>query len=135
MIDGASRKNVPVQTAETSPDMSRAGDRIILSTSALAAVAASFLLMGVLVAAYGPLLEYFAKRFAISLPVAGEVFIAHFAGAFIGVVVSIWAMERTAGRLPVWAALGCMGLGCAGVALAASWAVLLTGAFVIGLGF
>jgi MFS transporter, FHS family, glucose/mannose:H+ symporter len=135
MIGGASRKNVPVADVETVPDSGRAGDRIVLSTSALAAVAASFLLMGVLVAAYGPLLEHFARRFQISLPVAGEVFIAHFAGALIGVVVSIWAMERTAGRLPVWAALGCVGLGCAGVALAPSWAVLLTGAFVIGLGF
>ena len=110
----------------------RRGNRVFLNKAALGAVAACFLLMGALAAAYGPLLEHLARRFEISLPVASEVFSAHFAGALVGVLVSMWAMERASGRLSVWTALGCLGLGCAGVALAASWPAFLTGVFVIG---
>jgi fucose permease len=127
--------HVPVTDLHTIPEETRSGDRIVLPTAALAAVAASFLLMGALAAAYGPLLEYLVRRFAISLPVAGEVFSAHFAGALVGVVACMWAMERASGRLAIWVALGCVGLGCAGVALAFSWPAFLTGVFVVGLGF
>lgn len=110
-------------------------DRLVLNKIALAAIAACFLLMGALAAAYGPLLEHLARRFDISLPVAGGVFSAHFAGALVGVLVAMWAMERVAGRLSVWAALGCLTAGCLGVALASSWVTFLAAAFVIGLGF
>jgi FHS family glucose/mannose:H+ symporter-like MFS transporter len=110
-------------------------DRLVLNKMALAAIAACFLLMGALAAAYGPLLEHLARRFEISLPVAGGVFSAHFAGALVGVLIAMWAMERVAGRLAVWVALGCLTAGCAGVALANSWITFLAAAFVIGLGF
>lgn len=119
----------------TVPEATRSGHRVFLSRTALAGIAAGFLLMGALAAAYGPLLEHLARRFDISLPVAGEVFSAHFAGALVGVVVAMWAMERASGRRTVWAALGCLGLGCAGVALASSWPAFLAGVFVIGIGF
>lgn len=119
----------------TVPEATRSGHRVFLSRTALAGIAACFLLMGALAAAYGPLLEHLARRFDISLPVAGEVFSAHFAGALVGVVVAMWAMERASGRRTVWAALGCLGLGCAGVALASSWPAFLAGVFVIGIGF
>ena len=119
----------------TIPEESRSGNRVVLSRTALAAVAACFLLMGVLGAAYGPLLEHLGRRFAISLPVASEVFSAHFAGALVGVVASMWAMERASGRVSVWVALGCIGLGCAGLALASSWPSFLAAAFVIGVGW
>jgi MFS transporter, FHS family, glucose/mannose:H+ symporter len=120
---------------QTVPEATRSGHRVFLSRTALAGIAACFLLMGALAAAYGPLLEHLARRFDISLPVAGEVFSAHFAGALVGVVVAMWAMERASGRRTVWAALGCLGLGCAGVALASSWPAFLAGVFVIGIGF
>jgi MFS transporter, FHS family, glucose/mannose:H+ symporter len=119
----------------TVPEATRSGHRVFLSRTALAGIAACFLLMGALAAAYGPLLEHLARRFDISLPVAGEVFSAHFAGALVGVFVAMWAMERASGRRTVWAALGCLGLGCAGVALASSWPAFLAGVFVIGIGF
>jgi fucose permease len=109
--------------------------RVLLPKAALTGVAATFLLIGVLAAAYGPLLEHLVRRFGISLPVAGEVFSAHFAGALIGVFASMWAMERTTGRIAIWVALGCLGLGCAGVALAPSWPAFLACVFVVGLGF
>ncbi len=116
-------------------DETRSGERLVLNRAALAAVAACFLLMGALAAAYGPLLEHLTRRFAITLPIAGEVFSAHFAGALVGVLVSMWAMERVAGRMAVWAALGCLAVGCAGIAMAPSWPAFLAGAFFIGLGY
>jgi len=115
--------------------VTRGGDHVILPKTALAAIAVTFLLIGVLAASYGPLLEHLVPRFGISLPEAGSVFSAHFAGGLIGVVVSMWAMERVSGRIAVWAALACLAVGCAGVALAPSWPAFLAGVFVIGLGF
>jgi MFS transporter, FHS family, glucose/mannose:H+ symporter len=109
--------------------------RVILPKTALAAVAATLLLMGVLAAAYGPLLEHLVRRFDISLPVAGGVFSAHFAGALIGVFASMWAMERISGRMAIWMGLGCLVIGCAGVALAPTWPAFLACVFVVGLGF
>ncbi len=116
-------------------DVTHSGDRIVLSGRVLPAVAATFLLMGALAAAYGPLLEHLSRRFAISLSVAGGVLSAHFAGALLGVIVSMWTTERVPVRLSVTVSLGCLGAGCAGVALATSWPAFLAGVFVIGLGF
>lgn len=115
--------------------LKRHGDPVILPKTALAGIAATFLLMGVLAASYGPLLEHLVRRFGVSLPEAGSVFSAHFAGALIGVFISMWAMERVSGRTAIWAALGCLAVGCAGVALAPSWPAFLAGIFVVGLGF
>ena len=113
----------------------RHGDPVILPKAALAGIAATFLLMGVLAASYGPLLEHLVRRFGVTLPEAGSVFGAHFAGALIGVFVSMWGMERVSGRRAIWAALGCLAVGCAGVALAPSWPAFLAAIFVIGFGF
>jgi MFS transporter, FHS family, glucose/mannose:H+ symporter len=115
--------------------IARGRDPVILPKASLAGIAAIFLLMGVLAASYGPLLEHLVRRFSISLPQAGSVFSAHFAGALVGVFVSMWGMERVSGRIAVWAALGSLGIGCAGVAVAPTWPAFLAGVFVIGLGF
>src|SRR6266853_176612 len=96
--------------------IARGRDPVILPKATLAGIAATFLLMGVLAASYGPLLEHLVLRFGISLPQAGSVFSAHFAGALIGVFVSMWGMERVSGRIAIWAAS-------------------LAGVFVVGLGF
>ena len=113
----------------------RHGDPVILPKAALAGIAATFLLIGVLAASYGPLLEHLVRRFGVTLPEAGTVFSAHFAGALIGVFVSMWGMERVSGRVAIWAALGCLAVGCAGVALAPSWPAFLAAIFVVGVGF
>jgi FHS family glucose/mannose:H+ symporter-like MFS transporter len=115
--------------------VARSGDRLILPKPALAGIAATFLLMGALGASYGPLLEHLVRRFGVSLPEAGTVFTAHFAGALIGVFLLMWGMERISGRVAVWLALACLVVGGAGVALAPTWPAFLAGAFVIGLGF
>jgi len=113
----------------------RYGDPVILPKAALAGIAATFLLIGALAASYGPLLEHLVRRFGVTLPEAGSVFSAHFAGALIGVFVSMWGMERVSGRMAIWAALGCLAVGSAGVALAPSWPAFLAAIFVVGFGF
>ena len=111
------------------------GERAILSRRALATIATAFLLVGMVVSAYGPLLGYLAHRFGVSLPVAGGVLSAHFAGALIGVIVLMPAMEWFPNRHIVVAALGFLGLGCVLVALAPTWPMLLGAVFVVGVGF
>ena len=99
------------------------------------AIAAIFFLMGVLASAYGPLLEHLSRRFDVTLAVAGGALSTHFAGALLGVLVSMRAMQRVSSRIFVPASLTLLGLGCAGVALASSWPAFLAGVLVIGLGF
>src|SRR5579859_2994645 len=110
-------------------------DRVVLSRTALAAIGATFLLIGMVVTAYGPLLQILAHRFAVSLPIAGGVLSAHFAGAFAGVIGSMRAMERMPNRHVVGFALGFVAAGCALVALAPAWPVVLVAVFVLGIGF
>jgi FHS family glucose/mannose:H+ symporter-like MFS transporter len=135
MIVGASRHDVAVSDLLEARPVSAEGGRVALPKRALASVAACFLLIGALVAAYGPLLEHLVRRYGISLPVASEVFSAHFAGALVGVIALMWAMERISGRVSVWVGLVSLGLGCAGAAIASSWPAFLAAVFVIGLGF
>jgi FHS family glucose/mannose:H+ symporter-like MFS transporter len=110
-------------------------DRVLLSRTALAAIGATFLLIGMVVSAYGPLLQILAHRFEVSLPIAGGVLSAHFAGALVGVIGSMRAMERLPNRHMVVAALGFVAVGCALVALAPVWPVMLAAVFVLGIGF
>ena len=103
--------------------------------AALAAIAGAFLLMGALVAAYGPLLEYLTHRYQVSLALAGSAISVHATGALVGVLVSMRAMERIEGRLWVGGALVATAIGCAGIAAAPSWPAFLASAFMLGSGF
>src|SRR2546425_9770885 len=87
--------------------------------------------MGILGSAYGPLLEHLARRFEVSLSVAGGVLSAHFFGALLGVLVSMRALQRLPSRTFVIGALTCLTLGCAGVALAPAWAAFFAGVLVL----
>ena len=91
--------------------------------------------MGIVAAAYGPLLPYFMRRFGIDVPVAGLVFGVHFAGAVLGVIAAMVALARLSSRLVVSVAVAFLAAGCAGVAIAPSWPSTLLAVFVIGLGF
>ena len=115
--------------------MTAADARTVLSGWALAAIACGFLLIGLVASAYGPLLGFLSHRFAVSLPVAGEVLSAHFAGGLLGVIVSMRATERVPNRHLVAGGLAALGLGCAMVAIAPAWPVLLAAVFVVGIGF
>lgn len=110
-------------------------DRTILTRRDLAAIAAAFLLIGMVGSSYGPLLLFLSSRFEVSLPIAGAVLSAHFAGALFGVLGSMYAMDRYPNRYVVTAGLGFVALGCALVALAPAWPVLLAAVFVVGVGF
>ena len=109
--------------------------RVHLTRASLIAIAAIFFAMGVLGAAYGPLLEHLAHRFDVTLSVAGTVLSTHFAGALIGVLISMRALQQVSSRTFMLASLGCLGAGCAGAALAPSWPTFLASVFVIGIGW
>jgi fucose permease len=112
-----------------------AAERVHLTRPALVAIAAIFFLMGILASAYGPLLGHLSRSFEVSLSVAGGVLTAHYLGAVVGVLVGMRALKRLSSRTFVFAALTCLGLGCAGVALASSWSVFLAGVLVLGVGY
>jgi MFS transporter, FHS family, glucose/mannose:H+ symporter len=99
------------------------------------AIAVTYLLMGLVVSSYGPLLEPLSGRFGISLPVAGSIISVHFFGGLIGVLVAMRTLARRAGRLTVMVATAVVGAGCAAVAVAPTWPLFLGAVFVIGLGF
>src|SRR3989449_11664530 len=91
--------------------------------------------MGLVVSAYGPLLEHLTRRFGVSLPVAGATISVHFAGGLVGVLIAMRSMERLPARVRVMIASGISGVGCAAVAVAFIWPLFLAAVFVIGLGF
>jgi MFS transporter, FHS family, glucose/mannose:H+ symporter len=109
--------------------------RLTLSRTAVASIGGTFLLMGLVVAAYGPLLEHLTRRFSVSLPVAGATISVHFAGALLGVLVAMRFMERVAARTSIMVATGLVGLGCMAVAFAPAWPAFLAAVFVMGIGF
>src|SRR5260370_37986193 len=108
------------------------GERVHLPGAALVAIAAIFFLMGILGSAYGPLLEHLARRFDVSLAVAGGVLTTHFSGALIGVLASLRVLQRVSSRTFMLGAITSLGVGCASVAVAPSWPALLASVFVVG---
>jgi fucose permease len=107
---------------------------VTLSRLAFLAACGTFLLIGALAAAYGPLLGQLTRRFDVGLPTAGVVLSANFAGALLGVAVAMAVIERVSGRLAMAGALGVLALGCAAVAVAPSWPTLLAAVLLVGFG-
>ena len=106
-----------------------------LTVPAIASIAAAFLLMGMVVAGYGPLFEHLSRRFGVSLPVAGATISVYFAGSLPGVLIAMRSFERLSARLIVTVAMAVSSLGLAGAALASVWPLYLAAVFVVGLGF
>ena len=98
-------------------------------------MAAIFLLMGMIVGGYGPLLEHLTRRFGVSLPVAGAVISVHFAGSLPGVLIAMQTFARFRARVTVVVAIVVVGLGCAFAAVAFVWPLFLAAVFVVGFGF
>src|SRR5207248_2843402 len=82
-----------------------------LTVPAIASIAAAFLLMGMVVAGYGPLFEHLSRRFGVSLPVAGATISAYFAGSLPGVLIAMRSFERLSARLIVTVAMAVSSLG------------------------
>src|ERR1700757_1076605 len=110
-------------------------DRVLLSRAPIAAIGGAYLLMGLVVSSYGPLLEHLTRRFAVSLPVAGATISVPFAASLVGVVIAMRTMTRLPARTTVMAATGVIAIGCAGAALAPSWATFMAAIVAIGLAF
>ncbi|HEX2680508.1 MAG TPA: MFS transporter, partial [Candidatus Dormibacteraeota bacterium] len=109
--------------------------RLTLSRPAIAGIAGTFLLMGMIGAAYGPLLEHLASRFSLTLPIAGAAISVHFSGALVGTLVSMWTMTKVSGRASVVAPTAVLAAGCVTVAVAPRWEPFLLGVSVLGLGW
>ena len=101
----------------------------------MAAVGATYLLMGLVVSSYGPLLEHLTRRFDVSLPVAGATISVHFAGSLLGVLIAMRSMETLPARTTVTVATGLVGLGCVMAAFAPGWLAFIAAILVIGFGF
>jgi MFS transporter, FHS family, glucose/mannose:H+ symporter len=110
-------------------------DRVLLAAPAIGAIAVTFLLMGMIVAGYGPLLEHLTRRFGVSLPVAGATISVHFAGSLPGVFIAMQSFVRLPARVTVMIATAVVSLGLLIIALAFAWPLFLAGVFVVGLGF
>jgi len=108
---------------------------VVLDRTSIVAIGGTFLLMGLVVAAYGPLLEHLTRRFAVSLPVAGATISVHFTGGLLGVLIAMRWMERAPARWSVMAATALVGVACAAFSVAPTWPAFVGAVFALGVGF
>lgn len=108
---------------------------LVLSRTAVASIGATFLVMGLIVSSYGPLLEHLTRRFSVSLPVAGTTLSVHFTGALVGVAIAMRSMQTLPARTTVIVATAVVAAGCIVIAFAPSWPAFAAGVFLVGLGF
>src|SRR2546422_940338 len=109
--------------------------RVVLTGRSIVAFGATFLLMGLVVSAYGPLLEPLTRRFGVSLPVAGATISVHFAGSLPGVLIAMRSFEMLSARLNVMIATAIVSTGLVVIAIAFVWPLFLAGVLVVGFGF
>jgi MFS transporter, FHS family, glucose/mannose:H+ symporter len=102
--------------------------------TALAACLA-FVVIGVLGAAYGPLIPLFQARFGVAPAEAALVISAHAAGSIVGIIAAVPVMRRLTHRSFFIAALSALALGCLLFAVAPVWAAVIASAAIVGLGF
>lgn len=108
---------------------------IVFTPVAIGGIAAAFLLMGLVVSAYGPLLEHLVRRFGVSLPVAGATISVHFAGSMPGVLIALRSFERISARVNVMIAAAIVSFGLFVIAIAFVWPLFLAGVAIVGFGF
>ncbi|MFK0256468.1 MFS transporter [Streptomyces sp. NPDC090445] len=122
-------------SATSEADLREAAGRSLLTPVAVAASCVAFVVIGALQALYGPAIPALREEYGIGPGAAGLGLSAHFAGALLGVL----GYHLLRGRLDNRALLGgsavLMAAGTAAFAFSPNWALALTGAFVIGLGF
>lgn len=106
-----------------------------MSRRAVAGGFGLFALIGAVQALYGPVVPSFQRAFGVSTANAGLALSMHFVGAVIGVVVSGVIQSRLSSRAVLAAGTVSLSVGTLAIAAAPAWWVVLTGAFVTGLGF
>lgn len=101
----------------------------------LLAAGAAFLVLGAVVALYGPLFPQLRERFGVGLDQVGAVVSAHFLGSFVTVISSGVMLRRLGYRFVLVGGSVLLLVGFSTLALAPTWAVFVTGAALLGLGF
>jgi fucose permease len=95
---------------------------------------ASFLLLGTVIASYGPAIPHVSARFGISASAAGLIVTAHFLGEIIGVAVLGLTESRWGVSPRLTASMGLFSIGLLGAATAPTWPLLLLAVAVLGCG-
>ncbi|WP_405833681.1 MULTISPECIES: MFS transporter [unclassified Streptomyces] len=111
------------------------GGKPLLSTVAIVASCLAFAVIGALQALYGPAIPALRAEYGISPAVAGLSLSAHFVGALLGVLVYHLLRGHLTNRALLGGSYVLMAVGAVVFASSPSWALALTGTFVIGLGF
>lgn len=103
------------------------GNRNAVMASGLA----SFVLLGVTQAVFGPALPVYQQHFGLTTAAAGWLISAFWVGCFLGVV----GMYLGAGRIGPRPGLGAIALGALMMALAGWWPAVLAGGVIFGAGY
>src|SRR5437879_9582439 len=106
-------------------------DRVFLDRRAIVSIGGTFLLMGLVVGGYGPLLEHLTRRFGVSLPVAGATISVHFAGSLPGVFIAMRSFVNLNARVTVIVATAIVSFGLMIVAISFAWLEFLLGVFIV----
>src|SRR5690606_1819015 len=101
----------------------------------LLAAAAAFLLLGAVVALYGPLFPQLRERFGVGLDEVGAVISAHFLGSFVTVITAGVALRPFGYRAVLIGGSALLVVGLGLLAVAPSWPLFVTGPALGGLGF
>ena len=101
----------------------------------LLAGVAAFLTIGGLQSLYGPMFPVLQVRYGVSVAQVGGVVSAHFAGAFLGVLVAGVVLVRLGYRRSLVSAATLIVAGAGVIGLVNTWPLALAAAFVAGLGF
>lgn len=96
---------------------------------------AAFLLLGAIVALYGPLFPQLRAGFGVGIDEVGAVVSAHFLGSFVTVIASGVLLRRLGYRRVLLGGSGTLFVGLLALVLAPSWFLFVLGAAVGGLGF
>jgi FHS family glucose/mannose:H+ symporter-like MFS transporter len=95
---------------------------------------AVFLLLGVVIASYGPSIPHITDRFNVSVSVAGLIVTSNFLGEVIGLMALGLTHARWSLRQRLGAGTSLFGVGLLAAAAAPSWPLLLLAVFVLGIG-
>lgn len=131
MSGSAAARSSAEPSARFGPRSNEARER----RATLLAAGAAFLLLGSVVALYGPLFPQLRAGFGVGIDEVGAVVSAHFLGSFVTVISSGVLLRRSGYRAVLLGGAGTLFIGLGVLALAPSWTVFVLGAAVVGLGF